>query len=283
MNTNELNSYNTAGLQCPNLSDNRMMIKLVEPGRLGVVLGPRLMGCLCLKGYFELIDRFYTTTITIRSGETQKLELGNTADYGYRRETWKFDIADAITSSQNVTAYLSIPSGNETINFMSGTSVSLFVQNLRAQLNASTFLKANFEVSESDKDNKTFTFRTIKNGLPMTCVFNIGTEPIVGTQLFDSIRYPRGRCRFIFVLADYDEFTEPIPASNKKHFLYAFDQNYIDNYLFTPENIEWRHTGKIYADSSDKDLAETDTNLIETIWLNNPMDYDISMQVMIAS
>lgn len=279
---NVVNSYNTAGLQCPNLGDNRLMIKFVNPDRIGVVFGPRLMGCLCLKGFFELIDKFLTTTIVIPSGETQRLELGNVSNYGYRRDTWVYDATSFLSAEDTIDGFLGIPAGSESFSFTSGTTVTQFAANLRAAINASTFLKANFEVSATNTTTNTFTLRTINVGKAMTSSFFLGTTPIPGTQSWNHIRYPRGRCKFIFIVPDYDEFTEPIPATNKKHVHYAYDDNYSDN-LLTPENIVWRKISKLYANSSDNDLDETDTNMIETIWLKNDLDYDVTMQVLLAS
>lgn len=282
---NTINSYNTAGLQCPDLNDNRMMIRFIEPSRIGVTFGSRIMGCLCLKGFFEIIDKFITTTIVINPDETVKLELGNVANFGYRRDTWSFDISSYLSNGLTVTGFLSIPAGNESFSFQTSAVYNTWLQNFRNALNANTFLKANFEIpnpTTEELSNKSFRIRPIKSGIPLTVNLSVGSPSIPGTQVFNHIRYPNGRCRFMFLVCDYDEFTEPIPDSNKKHLLYAFDDNYTENQL-SPENIIWRPMSKIYGNSSDKDLEETDSNLCETVWIKNELNQIVTIQVLLAS
>ena len=61
-------------------------------------------------------------------------------------------------------------------------------------------------------------------------------------------------------------------------FTCLFDDDYTKNSMLAT----WRTMGKIFVMSSDADIEETDTNLIETIWIKNPQTFAISMQVMIG-
>lgn len=285
---NVVNSHNTAGLQCPNFSDNRMLVRFIDPSRIGVTFGSRVMGCLCLKGFFDVIEKFIATTIILPAGETQRLELGNVANYGYRRDTWKFDISSYLIDNQMISGMLGVSDITESFSFKTSTIFNTWVQNFRNALNTNKFLRENFEIpasTQEDKTNHTFIIRTKKPGKPLTINLEfIGTpgQLITGTQIYNHVRYPNGRCRFIFILLDYNEFVEPIPDSNKKHIRYAFEDEYINNQL-TPENIQWHPISKMFANSSDLDLEESDMNLIETIWMKNDLTRDVTMQVLIAS
>jgi hypothetical protein len=276
------NSYNTANLQCPTPTDQFITVKFVDPGRLGVTLGQRLMGCICTKGFFETIEKFITTTITIPAGETVRIEPGNVANIGKRRDTKEYDITSYLDESYTFSLFASTTLGSGSITFQSAATIGTFVSNAREAINQNTTLKSMIELSSFSETDNTIILRTIATGYTFTCDLAAGTELLSSTQIYTPIRYTSGRMKFMFLLLDYDEFTTPIPGSNEKHVTYAFDDDYNSN-INTPENITWRHIGKMFSVSGDNDILESDMNLVETIWISNPLTRTVTIQALIAS
>ena len=282
------NSYNTAGLQCPDPLDIRKLIKFIDPGRIGITLGSRILGCLCHKGFFQLIENYFTTSIKINPNETTRIELGNIANYGYRREIQSLDISKVLISSDSspelkIQGILGTLEQIRTVSFKSSENVDEFIKNFRDVINNDDFLRNNFEINNNiDKDDKKIYLRAKETNTNLIINLSLGTEAIPSSLIRNAVRYPNGRCMFLFIICNYDEFTDPIPDSNQKHLLYAFDDEYKENQIET-ENINWRTLGKLYANSSDEDITEDDENLIETIWIKNPLKYAVNLQVMIAS
>lgn len=281
------NSYNTAGLQCPEPLDIRKLIRFVDPGRICITSGSRILGCLCHKGFFQLIKNYFTTAIEIKPNETTRIELGNVANYGYRREIQCLDVSKVLISSNSspeikIEGLLGTLEKIKSISFKSSENINEFVKNFRDVINNDDFLKDNFDITDVDEDNKKIYIRSKEINTNLIINLLLGTETIPTTIIRNAVRYPNGRCMFLFIIVNYDEFTKPIPDSNQKHLLYAFDDEYKENQLET-EKINWRTLGKLYVNSSDEDITEDDENLIETIWIKNPLKYAVKLQIMIAS
>lgn len=88
-------------------------------------------------------------------------------------------------------------------------------------------------------------------------------------------RYLHPMLKFIILQVMYDEINA---LGNQKHIRYAYNEDYLHS-----EYTKWRNMGKLLIHTADSDVLETDTGLIETLWLHNPLDYTVKVTGMIAS
>lgn len=300
------------GLQCPNDCNNQMFVQFMDPMKIGITFGSQTLGGISLAGFYESIEKYITTTVTIRPNEIAKIELGNVGTYGERKDIRRIEMSGHLVDDEEVIVTAG-PKGNEhTIYFQSSSDLNIFIENFRNEINKNKCLKSNIEIVDVDTKSSTFKIQTINIGIEMVWFMQIGEDDFVhALQLQTPRRYTNPRCKFLFIMPNYGDLgissgnignssgtitgtTLPvisncgignsnngksaIPGSNQKHLQYAFDDDYTKNSMLAT----WRTMGKIFVMSSDADIEETDTNLIETIWIKNPQTFAISMQVMIG-
>lgn len=318
----QMNITNQLGLQCPGNCDNRMMLQFIDPQKFGVIMGPNTMGAMSLAGFFDVVSRYSTNTMSLMPGETQRVQLGNIGTTGPRRDIRQVDMTTYLIDDQQITVTMG-PIGQEhTLYFQSSSDFNTFITNFKAAIATSSCLTKSTELINIIPQNNTFQVALISWGIEMTWYMQLG-EPqpngvtiwIPALQLQTPIRYPNGRCRFIFIMPNYNDLIGnvinpgfgttstggiptaiptscnlgggsgiggglQIPGSNQKHLEYAFDDDYMAQ---GPANATWRRMGKLFVLSSDADVTESDENLIETIWIRNPQNFTVAMQVLIAT
>jgi len=295
------------------------------------------LGSFSLAGFFETIERHLITTVTVRPGEITRIELGNIGSRGERRDIRRVEIPESLLEENRPVMVMTGIKGQENaIEFTSSSSFVTLMQNFRTELKKSCCLSSNVEIINIDNSTRTFEIATINFGVELAWLMTINNVQIPAIQIQNPIRYPNGRCKFMFLMPNFGDITGnvtmpgmmtggnripgtnvnvlpfgispqmasmsafmpmgnncgsgagggtgSIPGSNQKHLEYAFDDEYQEHAKTGHwELINWRRMGKMFVLSSDSDVTEQDMNLNETIWIKNPQNYMISVQVMIAT
>lgn len=276
-----------SGLQCPSLYDSTLNLRFLDPYRLCVVQGSRAVACICLKNLFIPLTQWNEAITILQPGEIRKVELGLIANYGNRREIYEFDLSSLSYGtpelSVNFSATCVLKQINENLTFTTGDNFTAAVANLRAVINANTALRNEIEIINVNETTETIQVRTVNNGYEFgyDVYFGVGSPytVITSTLIQSAKRYPNGRCKILYVGPLYNEEVVPALASNNKHIKYAFDDDYQEN----GSSATFRNLGKLYINTSDDDVEETDENLIETIWLKNTHTEALNIQILVAS
>lgn len=273
-----------SGLVCPSLYDNVMMIRYID-GKLCIVKGSNTVACVCLKNFFMPIAVWNESIVIMDPGETRRIDLGMTADYGKRREIYAYELLMYIPGSPqaDIPASLSVTctakSINETVLFTTGTTFAQTLVNIKKAINDNANIKNEIEIINSDSVLKSFQIRAVNKGYEFGYTLDLDGIEIPNTLLQTALRYEYGRCKFLLVMPIYNEQVNPPLSSNNKHIKYAYD----DDYQVNGSNAIFRNLGKMLILSTDDDVEETDLNLIETLWLKNTHSNAIQIQILIAS
>lgn len=273
-----------SGLQCPTLYSNEMLVRFID-GKLCIIRGATMVGCICLKPIYIPISVWSETTMVMDPGEMRKVELGMIADFGKRREIYAYELLMYIPGSPQVDVQASLNVTctakliNESVNFYTGTTFTDTIKNLKSAINSNTKIKNEIEIINEDVSLKSFEIRAVNKGYSFGYTLEIDSTEVPITSIQTALRYPHGRCKFIFIQPSYIENVIPLLSSNDKHIQFAYD----DDYQTNGANATFRNIGKIFLNSSDDDVEESDTNLIETVWLKNTHSKALQIQVLIAS
>jgi len=275
-----------SGLACPSLYNSVMMIRIID-GKLCIVKGPNMVACVCLQNFYMPIGVWNESTVIMDPGETRKIELGMVADFGKRREIYDYDLLSYLPGSPQASIALSLSVScvaktlNETISFVSGTSFTTTIANLKKAINDNANIKDEIEIINANTTLKTFQIRAVNKGFDFAYTLTIVSSALeIPNEIYQTAtRYEYGRCKFILVLPNYNENVIPVLASNDKHIKYAYDDDYQKN----GSKATFRNLGKILMLSADDDVEETDMNLNETLWLKNTHSTALQIQILVAS
>jgi len=275
------------GFTCPSLYNNETLLRFIDPYKLCVVKGSMSLACVCLRNFYMPIDVWNESIVSLSPGEVRRLELGMIAEYGKRREIYGYELLMYLPGSPQANIFASLNIScvektlNETITFYTGTSFKETISNLKSAINHNSKLKNEVEIIDTDEHLKSFQIRAIDPGFEFGYNLILNTEPetnVPSTYIQSAIRYPHGRCKFIYVGPMFMENVVPPLPSDNKHIQYAYDDDYQEN----GSNATFRNMGKMFIHSSDDDVEETDMNLIETIWIKNTHSKQLQIQILVA-
>ncbi|MCK9575372.1 MAG: hypothetical protein WC979_00850 [Candidatus Pacearchaeota archaeon] len=274
-----------SGLVCPSLYSNIMMLRFIDPNKLCIVKGPNTVACICLKNFFVPVDCYNDTIAVLQPGEIRRVDSGMVTDYGIRREIYQYDVSSYFIGTPTISTNCSLSVScislgiSETVSFVSGTTFANLITNIKAAINANANIKTQIEIYNIVESSQTFQIRAVTPGIAFTYSLSIDASIITNVLTQTPIRYPNGRFRFVLVEPLYVENVNPPLASNDKHIKYAYD----DDYQTNGANATFRNLSKLYLNTADDDVNETDMNLIETVWIKNTHSKALQVQILVAS
>lgn len=268
-----------SNLQCP-ITNNIPSLRFIDPKMLGVVSGAMTCNTIYLNNFFVPISNWSFNIVTLKPGEIKRIDISNIQSLGDRKEYYTFNLDSFFNTSPVVSSVVTliVTSGTtEILTFNTGTTVAEFIVNANIAIRGNTNLTGILYCELNTENTIKIYSNTIGVAYTYNMSINSGTPDLTITPVLlqSHIRYPNGRIKVIFLMIDYDETL----ASNLKHVEYSFDDDYQENLL----NTTFRKFGKMFFLTSDDDVDETDTNLIETVWVKNPQTFNVTIKTFIAS
>lgn len=230
-----------------------LSLRFTECKKIGVVKGVTTLLSYDLSNFFIPITNFTEKRFTIKSGATKKLDIGDTAVYWPLQETYNFiaDLANDPNRVADLTSHtFSVFEDEEHTNALA--SISFTVDSTNPGY--TTFAEA-FETEYGNNSSmgivsqdqgpalSEFTIAAVAKGVKYYYLMSYDTAnpsgPYLtpGTLTQKSEKYPEGRVRAIFLMADYQRAdtstctcgcTDPSGEllSNVKNFKWTWDSEY---------------------------------------------------------
>jgi hypothetical protein len=265
----------TTNLSCDGTNTDQPYIKLIN-NKFCVVCQSNVCLCSDLSNLFIPVDQWASISVLLKPNEIKEIDT-LISSKGPRIEIQRVDVSNIFTSSP-------VP-----VSIQLNVSNSLIDENLDVSLtDVEDIDNLVFAISEELKLNEVlyplievFAFedsflqiQTKEQGDSYTYTLDDLSSFTYSFSVYQtSERYEHNRLKFILLQAFYDEDAD----SNKKHLQYSYNLDHI------AEPITWRNMGKLLVHSTDDDVLDADENLIETIWLKNPLSYTVTVTGLVAS
>lgn len=273
-------------LACPpDLS--QLLFRFIERRRLGVVKGKSEVAAFDMSQFFIPLNGYLMTQMNLCAGDVKRVEAGTSMDFGERREITTFDTSLLAPSvfGAGATVNLTVFENGVSIGTLSAIAADdyeTFIGNLPSAISVNSAIAAAIQFNESDTPTVTFSLNGVKAGKSYTYTLELvdivtpSTTSIPGAITQTALRYPLGRWKVMFL---NNIFCSDCTSSADQWIEYAYDDDVQANQV---SGATWQKLGAILILSGAEDIAETDTNKIQTIWLRNTQTCDVEVQAILA-
>lgn len=272
-------------LACPP-DMSTLMFRFVDSKSVGIVKGPKELFLLNMSRFFLPIQNYSMQNICLDGSAVEMISGGGVKDKGERREIVEFNTDDSTIpySYDTVFEFFLFNDKNEQIGETlkgDASNFSELIENLKQAILDDSDIRSKIEYL-SDNGDSLFSLRAKDKGKTYTYGLVISDEygydePIINPIVTQShLRYPQGAYKLMLF---NNVFCESCTDSNKQLIEYAYDSDVQENGI---ENANWRTMGPLGVFTGAEDVVETDTNKIETIWVKNPGDCEVNIDVIVA-
>lgn len=271
---------------------SQLLFKFIDRKSIGLVKGNIVNSAIDMSNFFIPIESYSMNTIGLCKDETQLIQLGSRKSRGPVREITTIDLSGIFfipTSrakirlldendnliSETVTNYDPINNPNA---MFPADDFDMFIANLKSELpndfkKEYTFLSStslpNILKMIAVSDGKIYKIEIDVETVGIITTYTEDDFPISNITKIPVFKYPDGAFK---VLMLFSNFCQDCITSSENYIEYA--------YVSSP-NV-WRKMGPLLLLSGADDATEEDTNLIENIYIKNPHDCGVNIQVIIG-
>ena len=263
-----------SNLSCDGTNTEQAYLKLIN-NKFCVVCQSNVCACLDLSTLFIPVDQWTSISVLLKPNEIKEIDT-LISSKGPRIEIQRVDVSnifiETLTSIQlNVSN--SLIDEDLDVSLTDVEDIDDLVTAISDELKLNDTLYPLIEVFAFG--DSYLQIQTKEQGDSYTYVLTDSSSPSF-TYVFSiyqaSERYDHNRLKLIILQAFYDEDK----GSNEKHIQYSYNLDHV------AEPVTWHNMGKLLIHSTDDDVLDTDENLIETIWLQNPLSYTVKVTGMVA-